>query len=278
MIVGIAFDNYDDCWQLEENARVLTIERKTHLNMEVEGSLLCGEAQVQPQRAPRLSLCPLSINGPSSGRCGPGLHNGQEPHPAGEIAGAGGTPAFPEGGNQVGRSTDRGTPTENPGGREREGRAGGAGGLPAWGLTLLPLSLRKAGQAPPGPGLAQLPLHREAVAGPARAGQTRGRWELWVPDPCPHRLRPVLDLAVSLWALHPTQQGCPLAHPWIFLPLTQSISPTWPEGGGLLCHVHKFSSCLTSVFPSYLHFLIWFSICSLHRGMSLWGKGRLSCL
>ena len=109
----------------------MTIERKTHLNMEVEGSLLCGEAQVQPQRAPRLSLCPLSINGPSSGRCGPGLHNGQEPHPAGEIAGAGGTPAFPEGRNQVGRSTDRGTPTENPGGREQEGRAGGAGGLPA---------------------------------------------------------------------------------------------------------------------------------------------------
>lgn len=104
----------------------MTIKSKMQTWMwRVEGSLLCREGRGSGpkkgsddnHRAPRLSLCPLSISGLSFGRSGPGLCNRQESYPAGEIAGAGGAPAFPESRNQVGRSTDRRTPTENTGGR-----------------------------------------------------------------------------------------------------------------------------------------------------------------
>lgn len=77
---------------------------------------------------------PFSLTVPSLGRSRSGLYNCQESHSAGEVPGAGGAPAFPESRNQVGRSTDRGTPSENSGGRGREGGTG-AGSLPAGGLS-----------------------------------------------------------------------------------------------------------------------------------------------
>lgn len=96
----------------------------------------------------------LSLTVPSLGRSRSGLHNRQESHSAGEVAGAGSAPALPESRDQAGRSTDRRAPSENTG-RGGQGWAG-AGGLPAWGL-----SAWARPRLPTQPGSAPLSLHGE---------------------------------------------------------------------------------------------------------------------
>lgn len=65
-------------------------------------------------------VCLLSLIVPSFDRSRSGICNCQEPHSAGEIAGAGGAPAVPESRDQAGGGTDRRTASENAGGRRRE--------------------------------------------------------------------------------------------------------------------------------------------------------------
>lgn len=162
-------------------------------------------------------VCLLSLIVPSFDRSRSGICNCQEPHSAGEIAGAGGAPAVPESRDQAGGGTDRRTASENTGGRRREGWAG-AGGLPAWGLRAWAAARARRSA---GVGAAFSARRRGGRPCPGPAHRARGLCELCVPDPYPG-LRLVLDLVLSRGTVPClTLPSTAASHLPTFLPPTQ---------------------------------------------------------